>query len=50
MPPADARTTFSVWQREAIGQHGEASRGQVVKGLVCQTARDLESFKVCENF
>lgn len=49
MPPVDARTTFSVWQREATGQRSEASRRQIVKGLVCQTTRDLESFKVCEN-
>lgn len=49
-PQADMRMTFSMWQREAIGQHSEASRGQITKDLVCQIIHNLESYKNWKSF
>ena len=39
----DKMQTFSVWQREAIAQHSEPSKGQEMKDLVSQTIYNIES-------
>lgn len=44
-PQVDMRSTFSMWQREATGHPGEASRGQIMKDCVCQTTHNLENYK-----